>query len=105
MIDAGAEAVIGAHPHRTQGVEYYRGKLIVYSLGNFVFDLTESDDERLGWVLQAELDDRGIRRWATLVVRIDRSGVPIPDAHAETPCGTRMRPTIERCRGGALPEL
>ncbi len=38
MIDAGADMIIGGHPHVTQGVEYYKGKLIVYSLGNFVFD-------------------------------------------------------------------
>ena len=37
-IDAGADAVIGAHPHILQGIEYYNGKPIVYSLGNFWFD-------------------------------------------------------------------
>ena len=37
MIDAGADLVIGAHPHVLQGIEYYKGKAIVYSLGNFVF--------------------------------------------------------------------
>lgn len=36
-IDAGADAVIGAHPHVLQGIEYYHGKPIFYSLGNFVF--------------------------------------------------------------------
>jgi poly-gamma-glutamate capsule biosynthesis protein CapA/YwtB (metallophosphatase superfamily) len=33
MIDAEADVVIGGHPHVTQGVEEYRGRLIVYSLG------------------------------------------------------------------------
>lgn len=36
-IDAGADLVIGAHPHVLQGIEYYKGRPIVYSLGNFVF--------------------------------------------------------------------
>ena len=36
-IDAGADLVIGSHPHVLQGIEYYDGKPIVYSLGNFVF--------------------------------------------------------------------
>lgn len=36
-IDAGADLVIGSHPHVLQGMEYYKGKPIVYSLGNFVF--------------------------------------------------------------------
>lgn len=37
-IDAGADAVIGAHPHILQGMEFYEGKPIIYSLGNFWFD-------------------------------------------------------------------
>lgn len=37
ICDAGASAVIGGHPHSAQGWEYYKGKLIVYSLGNFYF--------------------------------------------------------------------
>lgn len=36
-IDAGADAVIGSHPHVLQGIEYYQGKPIFYSLGNFIF--------------------------------------------------------------------
>ena len=36
-IDAGADMVIGSHPHVLQGIEYYNGCPIVYSLGNFVF--------------------------------------------------------------------
>ncbi|WP_298432165.1 CapA family protein [Geobacter sp.] len=36
-IDAGADAVIGHHPHVLQGIEFYRGKPILYSLGNFAF--------------------------------------------------------------------
>jgi poly-gamma-glutamate synthesis protein (capsule biosynthesis protein) len=36
-VDHGARAVLGAHPHRLQGVEVYRGAPIFYSLGNFVY--------------------------------------------------------------------
>lgn len=36
-IDAGADIVIGSHPHVLQGLEYYKDKPIVYSLGNFIF--------------------------------------------------------------------
>ncbi len=38
LIDYGADVVIGAHPHVTQGIEMYNGKPIFYSLGNFIFD-------------------------------------------------------------------
>lgn len=37
MIDAGADGIVGAHPHVLQGFEYYKGKPIAYSIGNFVF--------------------------------------------------------------------
>jgi len=37
MIDAGADAVIGHHPHILQGIERYKRGLIFYSLGNFIF--------------------------------------------------------------------
>lgn len=37
FIDAGADLVIGGHPHVLQGVEPYKGKWIVYSTGNFIF--------------------------------------------------------------------
>jgi poly-gamma-glutamate synthesis protein (capsule biosynthesis protein) len=37
-IDAGADMVLGVHPHWVQGIETYKGRLIIYSLGNFVFD-------------------------------------------------------------------
>jgi poly-gamma-glutamate capsule biosynthesis protein CapA/YwtB (metallophosphatase superfamily) len=37
VIDAGADLVLGHHPHVLQGIETYKGRHIVYSLGNFVF--------------------------------------------------------------------
>ncbi|MCR4675148.1 MAG: CapA family protein [Lachnospiraceae bacterium] len=39
-IEAGADAVIGAHSHCLQEIEYYNGKPIFYSLGNFIFNET-----------------------------------------------------------------
>ncbi|HHT90120.1 MAG: CapA family protein [Bacillota bacterium] len=38
-VDAGADLVLGHHPHVLQGIEFYKQGVIVYSLGNFVFDL------------------------------------------------------------------
>ena len=38
LIDYGVDVVIGSHPHVTQGIEMYNGKPIFYSLGNFIFD-------------------------------------------------------------------
>ena len=44
MIDAGADMIIGHHPHVVQGIEVYKNKPIFYSLGNFVFDQYFSKD-------------------------------------------------------------
>ncbi|MDL1892842.1 CapA family protein, partial [Sphingobacteriales bacterium CHB3] len=37
VIEAGADAIIGHHPHVLQGIELYKGKVIAYSLGNLIF--------------------------------------------------------------------
>ncbi|MFA5392293.1 MAG: CapA family protein [Candidatus Paceibacterota bacterium] len=39
LIEAGADLIVGHHPHVVQGIEEYQNKLIFYSLGNFVFDM------------------------------------------------------------------
>lgn len=45
LIDGGADMVLGDHPHWIQNTESYNGHLIVYSMGNFIFD-QQSDSER-----------------------------------------------------------
>lgn len=59
-VDAGASAVIGAHPHVLQGRETYQNTPIYYSIGNFVFDrqLPEGTDEAV--VLQFTVGKNGI---------------------------------------------
>ncbi len=49
LIRAGADAVIGHHPHVPQGIEYVDGKPIVYSLGNFVFKQGQPWTDRGLW--------------------------------------------------------
>ncbi len=45
-VDAGADLVIGTHPHVYQGIEKYKGKYIVYSLGNFCFAGNANPDDK-----------------------------------------------------------
>lgn len=101
MIDAGADLVIGGHPHVTQGAEYYRGKLIVYSLGNFVFDgfdPPEIPETREGWLLRLSVDRDGLIEWDTVAARMDQEGTPHPVPGAETPCGKADDTVIRHCR-------
>ncbi|MDO4532665.1 MAG: CapA family protein [Coriobacteriia bacterium] len=58
-IDAGADAVIGAHPHILQGLEYYEGKPIMYSLGNFWFDAYDIDTLVAEIRISGEKDESG----------------------------------------------
>jgi len=50
-IDSGADMVIGHHAHVLQGMEFYKGKLIAYNLGNFIFNSLTVDTGILTWSL------------------------------------------------------
>jgi poly-gamma-glutamate synthesis protein (capsule biosynthesis protein) len=77
LIDAGASAVIGAHSHITQTVDLYRGRPIIYSLGNFVFDYYPDDPAVwTGWVVRLTLRKTGGIDTETFVLQIDKAGIP-----------------------------
>lgn len=76
MIDNGADAVIGGHPHVTQNIETYQGKPIYYSLGNFVFNGFNDDDSNTGWVVRLSFDDGQPIRAETFVAKLDKRGIP-----------------------------
>jgi poly-gamma-glutamate synthesis protein (capsule biosynthesis protein) len=59
LADAGADAIIGHHPHVIQNEEIYNGKTIFYSLGNFVFDQKESD-RSTGLAVKLSFEKSGI---------------------------------------------
>ncbi len=60
LIDAGANMIIGAHPHVVEGIEKYKGKLIFYSLGNFIFDQYFSDDTQNELMVELQFSDSGV---------------------------------------------
>ena len=99
MIDAGADMVVGGHPHVTQGAEYYRGKPIIYSLGNFLFNGFDTPATTTGWVLSARVDRTGVVDWRTLVARLDANGVPHRDPTASSPCASPDRKVVNQCAG------
>jgi poly-gamma-glutamate synthesis protein (capsule biosynthesis protein) len=88
MIEAGADAVVGGHPHVTQDIEYIHGKPVIYSLGNFVFDGFDTEAETTGWLLRLTLDRQGVLRWDTRAARMDADGSPHP-LPGPSPCGQR----------------
>jgi poly-gamma-glutamate synthesis protein (capsule biosynthesis protein) len=77
MIDAGADAVIGSHPHVTQTIEYYHGRPIVYSLGNFVFDYFPKDPPVwYGWIVVLSFNGPSGVDLTTYTVELDPAGIP-----------------------------
>lgn len=76
IIDAGADLIIGHHPHWTQAPEIYQEKIIIYSLGNFVFDQMWSEETRLGWVAEIKLDRDNIGLQGLWPVKIFDFGQP-----------------------------
>lgn len=60
FVDAGADLVIGSHPHVIQSVETYKGKRIYYSLGNFIFDQYFSEDVRKGLGVEVSIVNKDV---------------------------------------------
>jgi poly-gamma-glutamate synthesis protein (capsule biosynthesis protein) len=105
MVEAGADAVIGGHPHVTQDIEHIHGKPVIYSVGNFVMKETDNDNQRRGWVLRLALDQRGVRAFDTRVAQIRLDGVPERDDRAASPCWQRGDAAVGQCVAGQRPLL
>nr|WP_315207353.1 CapA family protein [uncultured Albidiferax sp.] len=97
MVQAGADAVVGSHPHVTQGADLVLGKPVIWSLGNLVFDGFELPAAKIGWLLRMRVDQRGILSWNTVAVRMDADGTPTPDPATRTPCGRRGSKIAPAC--------
>ena len=98
MIDAGADAVIGGHPHVTQETENYQGKPIIYSVGNFVMKETDNARQRQGWVLRLLLDRQGVAGFDTRVATLSMDGIPAFDRTAASPCWQRGQAAAQICQ-------
>jgi hypothetical protein len=87
-IDEGADLVVGSGPHVVRGMEFYDGRLIAYSLGNFVgyggaFQVAGALS--LSGILHVELLPDGTLGSARLIpLRLGRDGIPRPDRDGGT---------------------
>jgi poly-gamma-glutamate capsule biosynthesis protein CapA/YwtB (metallophosphatase superfamily) len=96
-IDAGASLVLGAHSHRLQEIERYNGGLIVYSLGNFIFDGFETSvPTNLTAVLSVKLGQSGVIEytWYPMVI-VDGIPQPADEASAQVIWSLVSRQYIE----------
>jgi len=89
MIDAGADLVVGGHPHVVQPVEEYHGRWIAYSLGNFVFDQKAPGTHR-GLMLKVKLTEKQISEVILVPITIGRTFQALV-APVEEPEGKAVR--------------
>lgn len=75
-VDAGANFVIGHHPHVVQEIEEYNGGLIAYSLGNFVFDQNFSVDTRRSVILDSKVSAEGNISYSIIPIRFTNTYQP-----------------------------
>jgi len=72
MIDAGADIIVGSHPHVVQPLEKYHDHWIAYSLGNFIFDQQDPPTHR-GLMLRVKVDNKKISEVLPLLIKINSS--------------------------------
>ncbi len=76
LVDAGADCVIGHHPHVPQGIEWYQGRPIAYSLGNFVFyQHTDLYYRKIGFCVGIRIAGKMVTGIDVYPYRITASGV------------------------------
>lgn len=83
-IDAGADLVIGHHPHVVQTMEEYKNKYIFYSLGNFIFDQMWSQDTKRGLAIKIYFAKDKINGVSLLPVAIENYCQPRPANEKES---------------------
>ncbi len=104
-VDAGADAVIGAHPHVIQDAEVYKNVPIFYSLGNFIFDQYFSSETQQGLFVAGKFTDKGVQVFA-LPIQGKKSQVSLmKGATKKTVLDTLYAPVLEYKKDTAAGEL
>lgn len=76
VIDNGADIVIGHHPHVIEDIENYKGKIIVYSLGNFIFDQYFSKDTMQGMLFSATFNNKNLIKTDKKIITLNKKYQP-----------------------------
>jgi poly-gamma-glutamate synthesis protein (capsule biosynthesis protein) len=76
-IDDGADLIIGNHPHWIQGSEWYKGRFIKYSHGNFVFDQMWSEETKKGVIGEYTFENNKLIMEQFIPVYIKDYGQPV----------------------------
>lgn len=77
LVEAGADIVVGHHPHWVQDEEHINGKPVYYSLGNLVFDQMWSEATKKGLLVKLTFENKKLVGEEKLPIYIEKLGQPI----------------------------
>ncbi len=110
IAEAGADLILGHHPHVIQGVERFGRTHVVYSMGNFIFDIDagrvehgfDPEDLRSAYMIEAELEATGVTALKTIPVWLDDNGIgAVASGDRGESIANRVRSCSERIEEGA----
>lgn len=89
LIDDGVDMILGHHPHQFQGMEVYKGKPILYSMGNFLFD--QNDPENMeSFIIDMKYKGTELTEFCAIPVRI------LEKSYVEIQTGEKAANILER---------
>jgi poly-gamma-glutamate capsule biosynthesis protein CapA/YwtB (metallophosphatase superfamily) len=94
-VEAGADAVLGHHPHVVQGFEVHKGKIIAYSLGNFAFG-TRNPNAKESVILKLTLFENGSARAEIIPISVDNRRVHFQPRPLEGPPAEKFLQRLRR---------
>lgn len=103
LLDDGADIILGHHPHQFQGIEIYKGKPILYSMGNFMFD--QNDPENMEtFIIEMHYEGKNLKSIVARPVRI------VDKSRAELQTGSSSQSILAREAGlceqlGTIPRI
>lgn len=89
LIDDGVDIILGHHPHQFQGIEIYKGKPILYSMGNFMFDQNEHENME-SFIVDMKYKGTELTALTAIPVRI------LEKSYVEIQTGTNASAILER---------
>lgn len=103
LIDDGADMILGHHPHQFQGIEIYKGKPILYSMGNFMFDQNDTENMET-FIVEMHYEGKSLQSLVARPVRI------VEKSRAELQTGQPAQNILAREAGlceqlGSTPEI
>lgn len=94
LLDDGVDIILGHHPHQFQGIEFYKGKPIIYSMGNFIFDQNDPVHQE-SFIVDMEYQDNRITGMSLIPVRTVKKSQIVPQTGSNA--ATLLKREVNLC--------